>query len=203
MSERPLDVVGIGSMVVDRVHRAPRVLGADEKAILRDLRAAVRCARFIGGVVLNHLGWAAALGLRAGIFGRQADDENGRFLRAAMDRAGIARDIVLDGSASSFAEIFVDDAGERAIYMAPGATAETTRRAGAPRSRAPSSARAARLTTEVSQLPLDAALEALRIAREAGIPTVVDLDVPPSDALASGTRRRGDALRGARARPIC
>lgn len=185
MSDAPLDVVGIGSMVVDRVHRAPRILRSDEKTILRPLHGGAPMRAFTGGVVLNHLGWAAALGLRAGIFGRQADDENGRFLRAAMDRAGIARDILPDGSASSFAEIFVDDAGGRAIYMAPGATAETTALQ-VRRDHAAFIRRAARLTTEVSQLPLAAALEALRIAREAGIPTVVDLDVPPSDALASG-----------------
>jgi sugar/nucleoside kinase (ribokinase family)/D-arabinose 5-phosphate isomerase GutQ len=193
-----LDVVGIGSMVVDLVHRAPRLVGADAKAILRDVDGWGPVRRHVGGVVLNHLGWAAALGLRAGIFGRQADDENGRFLRLAMDRAGIAREIDLDGSASSFAHVFVDDAGGRAIYMAPGATSETS--AEQVRRHAPFVQRAARLTTEVSQLPLAAAREALALARAAGIPTAVDLDVPPSDALASGL---GDAdaleavLRGA------
>ncbi len=188
-SERPLALAGIGSMVVDRVHRAPRLLGADQKGILRDVEGAGPVRRFVGGVTLNHLGWAAALGLPTGIFGRQAPDENGRFLRAAMDRLGIERNLVLDGSASSVAEIFVDDAGERAIYMAPGATSETTA-ARVREHHAAFIARAARITTEVSQLPLEAALEALRIAREHGIPGVVDLDVPPSDALASGL---GDA----------
>jgi sugar/nucleoside kinase (ribokinase family)/D-arabinose 5-phosphate isomerase GutQ len=178
-----LDLVGIGSMVVDRVHRAPRILRTEEKGILRAVGEAGPVAVHVGGVVLNHLGWAAALGLRAGICGRQAADGNGRFLRGAMQRLGIARDIRLEGSASSFAEIFVDDAGERAIYMAPGATSETRAEhvrddfAGFIR-------RAARLTTEVSQLPLEAAREALRVAGENAIPTVVDLDVPPSDALA-------------------
>jgi arabinose-5-phosphate isomerase len=177
-------VVGIGSMVMDRVHRAPRILAGEEKGILRDVAGAGPVAEFIGGVVLNHLGWAAALGLRVGVFGKQADDQGGRRLRAAMDRLGIERHLVLDGSASSVAEIFVDDAGSRAIYMAPGATSETdalhVRECHADFIR-----RAARLSTEVSQLPLDATLEALRIAREAGIPTTVDLDVPPSDALAT------------------
>ena len=183
-AEDRLDAVGIGSMVVDRVHRAPRILGSDEKGILRDLGHGDPVRRHVGGVVLNHLGWASALGLRTGIFGRQADDENGRFLRAAMDRLGIERQLVIDGSASSVAEIFVDDGGGRSIYMAPGATSETT--AEHVRSRhADFIRRAARLTTEVSQLPLDAAREALAIARAAGIPTVVDLDVPPADALAS------------------
>jgi sugar/nucleoside kinase (ribokinase family) len=174
--------VGIGIMVVDRVHRTPRILGGDEKGILREVAGGEPVRTAVGGVVLNHLGWAAALGLKTGIFGRQADDEGGRFLRAAMDRFGIERDLVLDGSASSVAEIFVDDAGGRAIYMAPGATAETTAEQ-IRRDHADFIRRARRMTTEVSQLPLGAAREALAVAREAGIPTVVDLDVPPSDAL--------------------
>jgi arabinose-5-phosphate isomerase len=100
-----------------------------------------------------------------------------------MDRLGIARHLDLTGSATSVAEIFVDDAGERAIYMAPAATSETTAEH-IRRDHAPFILGAGRLTTEVSQLPLAAALEALELARAAGIPTVVDLDVPPSDALA-------------------
>jgi arabinose-5-phosphate isomerase len=169
-------------MVVDRVHRTPRILPPDAKAILRDVAGTGPVRTAVGGVVLNHLGWAAVLGLRTGIFGKQADDEGGRFLRAAMDALGMERQLRLDGSASSVAEIFVDDAGARAIYMAPGATSETsaeevrTHHAGFIR-------RAARLTTEVSQLPLAAVQAALEIARAARIPTVVDLDVPPSDAL--------------------
>ena len=195
MSARaPLDVAGIGSMVVDRVHRTPRILGPDEKALLGDVAGGGPVRTFVGGVVLNHLGWAACLGLRAAVFGRQADDAGGRFLRAAMDRLGIERDLVLEGSATSMAEIFVDDAGGRAIYMAPGATAETTA-AHVRRDHVATIRRAARLTTEVSQLPLEAAREALAIARAAGIPTVVDLDVPPSDALRSlGSEAELDAV---------
>lgn len=179
---RDLDVAGIGSMVLDHMHRAPRILHSDEKGLLRALDDGATVRRAVGGVVLNHLGWAAVLGLRTGIFGRQADDETGRFLRAAMDRAGIERHLVLDAAASSTASIFVDDEGGRAIYMSPAATAETTpehvraHHAGFLR-------RAARVTTEVSQLPLATALEVLRLAAEAGIPTLLDLDVPPSDAV--------------------
>ncbi|GAG00156.1 unnamed protein product, partial [marine sediment metagenome] len=47
--------------------------------------------------------------------------------------------------------------------------------------------------------PLDAVREVLRIAREAGIPTVLDLDVPPSDALATlgDEKTLDDVLRAA------
>ncbi len=183
MSEgRARDVAGIGSMVVDRLHRIPRVLGAEEKGILRPMPDGRPQQTFVGGVVLNHLGWAAALGLRTGVFGKQAEDENGRFLRAAMDRLGIERDLVLDGSASSFAHIFVDDEGGRAIYMAPGATSEITSEQVRIRHTAFITG-SHRVSTEVSQLPLAAVLEVLRIAEEAGIPSVVDLDVPPMDAV--------------------
>jgi sugar/nucleoside kinase (ribokinase family) len=88
-------------MVVDRVHRAPRILGSDEKGILRDVGHGAPVRTYVGGVVLNHLGWAAALGLQTGIFGRQADDEGGRFLRAAMDRFGIERDLRSPRSSST------------------------------------------------------------------------------------------------------
>jgi arabinose-5-phosphate isomerase len=186
-------VVGIGSMVVDRVHRTPRILACDEKIALREVDGGpVR--RSVGGVVLNHLGWAAVLGLRVGIFGRQAADENGRFLRRAMDAFGIERHLDLSGSATSVAEIFVDDAGGRAIYMAPGATSET-RAEHVRRDHAGFVQCAARLSTEISQLPLDAVCEALALAREAGIPSAVDLDVPPSDAV--GTLGDAAALEAA------
>jgi sugar/nucleoside kinase (ribokinase family)/D-arabinose 5-phosphate isomerase GutQ len=179
---RHLDVVGIGSVVADRIHRVPKLLGADQKAIARALPGGGSVEVRVGGVVLNHLGWAALLGLDVGIFGRQADDADGRFLRDAMDRHGIEHRFVLDGSASSFAEVFIDDGGNRAIYMAPGATSETTRD-DIRRHHADFIRDADRITTEVSQLPLATALEVARIAKEAGVPVVVDLDVPPSQAV--------------------
>ncbi|MBW2268912.1 MAG: SIS domain-containing protein [Deltaproteobacteria bacterium] len=189
-----LDVVGIGSMVLDRVHRAPRLLGAEAKGILRDVAGAGPVQSHVGGVVLNHLGWAAALGLRTGIFGRQGDDADGRLLRAAMQAIGMERDLTLVDAATSVAEIFVDDGGGRAIYMAPGATSGTTA-AYVRDAHADTIRSAARLTTEVSQLPLAAALAALEIARAAGVPSVVDLDVPPSEAVPGlGSQAELDAV---------
>jgi arabinose-5-phosphate isomerase len=176
-------------MAVDRVHRAPRILEGGEKGVLRDVDGGGSVRTHVGGVVLNHLGWAAVLGLRAGICGRQGDDEGGRFLRAVMQETGIEIDIDVDASLSStVAEIFVDDAGERSIYMAPGATSETTSEH-VRKQHAQFIRRARTLSTEVSQLPLEAALAALRIAHESGRETVVDFDVPASDA----TETLGDA----------
>lgn len=177
-----LHLVGLGSMVVDRLHRAARILGPDEKGPLLRLAEGGSVHSVVGGVVLNQLGWASALGLRTGIFGKQGDDEPGRVLRGAMDRAGIAHHLTLDGTASSVAEIFVDASGERAIYFDPAATSELTAGEVAAR-HGDFLRRGARFTTEVHQVPLAVVHEALRVAREAGLETTVDLDVPPSDAV--------------------
>jgi arabinose-5-phosphate isomerase len=136
----------------------------------------------VGGVTLNHLSWASLLGLRVGICGKQADDGYGRLLRAGMDSHRIDKQITLDGSASSSAHIFVDPEGRRGIYMSPAATSETTgeyvRTMHADYIR-----RSRMLSTEISQLPLDAVVAALEIAREAGATTTLDVDIPRGDAI--------------------
>jgi arabinose-5-phosphate isomerase len=190
MAEAKLDLAGCGSMVVDLFYRTPKFVRADEKIALyahhgdggRMERAAV------GGLVLNHLGWARVLGLEVGAFGKIGADRNGEFLCRAMDQLGIRHHLTTDGSASSFAKIFVDARGGRAIYMARGATAEL-----APdeirRRHAGFICHARMISTEISQLPLRTVIALLLFARANSIPTVLDLDLPPADACpALGTR---------------
>jgi len=179
---RHYDIVGSGSMVVDRIVRARRILGPEEKAELQVEPGGAAIAERVGGVTLNHLGWARILGMRTAIFGKQADDPEGRLLRQGMERLGIEHRIDLSGSASSLAQVIVDEAGERAIYMARGATAEL--------SAADLDARFADLiasstlfSSEVSQLPLATVARAFELAREHGVQTVLDLDLPRAEAL--------------------
>jgi len=190
--DQKLDLVGIGSMVVDLIYRVPRIISSEEKVILtaHDGRDIVR--KLVGGVTLNHLAWAGLLGLRVGIFGKQGEDELGRFLRAGMDLYEIDKHLTLDGNSSSFAHIFVDPQGSRAIYMSPAATGETT--ADYVRERHADYIRSSKfLSTEVSQLPLNAVVAALQIAREGGVTTVLDVDVLRSDAIKTlGTRDEFD-----------
>lgn len=188
MADTKLDVVGCGSMVVDLFYRTPRILSAEEKIVIdarREAGGAERAA--VGGVVLNHLGWARILGLDVGIFGKMGDDRHGEFLREGMDRLGIRHHLTLDGSASSFATVFVDAAGNRAIYMMRGATGEL--KPAEIRRHAAFVRRARIISTEISQLSLRTVTALLQFARAHSIPTVLDVDVPPSDAVQSlGTR---------------
>jgi arabinose-5-phosphate isomerase len=164
-------------MVLDTIYRTPRLLGSEAKSLLLAHAGGAVAERFVGGVTLNHLGWAALLGLRTAVFGKQADDEEGRFLRAGMARLGIEAHLDLSGSHSSFAQVYVDPRGERAIYMSRGATGELTPGEVDER-HADVIASARMVSTEISQVPLATARRVLERAREAGALTVVDLDVP-------------------------
>ncbi|MFN0107546.1 MAG: carbohydrate kinase family protein, partial [Blastocatellia bacterium] len=192
MNERRFDLVGIGSMVVDLMYKTPRIIGSEEKIALEPFDDGSMMQMLVGGVTLNHLSWAGLLGLRTGIFGKQADDEYGRFLRAGMDRHSIDKHITLDGAASSFAHIFIAPGGARAAYMGLAATAETTGEY--IRAEHADYIRSSKMvSTEICQLPLDAVIAVLEIAREAGATTALDVDIPRSDALKSLVKEGGTA----------
>ncbi len=173
------DLAGIGSMVVDTICPVPRLGGADQKIAVP---AAAQPRSYVGGVMLNQLGWARLFGLRVALFGKQAEDANGRMLREGMRRLGIEPRLDLSGSASSFAQVYVDPTGARSIYMSPAATAELVpeeidrlHRGVIEASRVVSS--------EISQVPLSVVRRVFELARAAGALTVLDVDVPLRDAV--------------------
>jgi sugar/nucleoside kinase (ribokinase family) len=175
------DVVGLGSCTVDFFALVPRLIGAEEKI------NATRLEIHAGGVTANNLTQVARLGASAAWIGLVGDDENGRlivrqFAEDGMDRSGI---VTVPGAHSSFTWIPVDTRGERCIYMFPNVTAQVTpqdlREKFAPHIRA-----ARHFHTEASQLPLAPVFEGIRIAREAGVRVIFDLDVAPGYFIESG-----------------
>ena len=175
------DVVGLGSCTVDFFALVPRLIGAEEKI------NATRLEVHAGGVTANNLTQVARLGATAGWIGFIGDDDNGRiitrqFTEDRMDLSGI---IAVAGARSSFTWIPVDAQGERCIYMFPNVTARVTPKD--LREKFSSHIRGAKhFHTEASQLPLAPVLEGMRIAREAGVRVLFDLDVAPSYFVASG-----------------
>ncbi len=170
-----VEVVGIGSCTVDFFALVPKLIGAEEKI------NAQRLEIHAGGVTANNLTQVARLGASAGWLGLIGDDENGRiiqkeFAEDAMDLAGIE---VVKGEHSSFTWIPVDAQGERCIYMFPNVTGRIT--PGQVRERfAPHIRQAKHFHTEASQLPLAPVEEAMRIAKDAGVRVIFDLDVAAS-----------------------
>jgi len=169
------DVVGIGSCGIDYFAIVPRLLGAEEKI------NADRLEIHAGGVTGNNLTQVARLDASAGWLGLIGDDESGReitraFAEDGLDLSGIE---VVPGEKSTFTWIPVDAQGERCIYMFPNVNGKLS--AEQVRSRFASHIKRARhFHTEASQLPLAPVREGMRIAKEAGVRVIFDLDVAPS-----------------------
>jgi sugar/nucleoside kinase (ribokinase family) len=168
-------VVGIGSCGIDYFAIVPRLLGPEEKI------NAERIEIHPGGVTGNNLTQVARLGAKAGWLGLIGDDENGRLITRAfaedgLDLSGIE---VIPGEKSTFTWIPVDAHGERCIYMFPNVNGKLS--AEQVRTRfAGHIMKARHFHTEASQLPLPPVREAMRIAHEAGVRVIFDLDVAPS-----------------------
>ncbi len=168
-------VVGIGSCAIDYFAIVPRLLGPDEKI------NADRLEIHAGGVTGNNLTQVARLGASAGWLGLIGDDESGRLITQAFKEDGL--DIsgveIVKGEQSSLTWIPVDAQGERCIYMFPNVngklSVEQVRNRFAPQIR-----KAKHFHTEASQLPLPPVREGMKIAREAGVRVIFDLDVAPS-----------------------
>ncbi len=190
---RQTEVVGLGSCTVDFFALVPKLIGAEEKI------NATRLEIHAGGVTANNLTQVARLGAHAGWIGLIGDDENGRiiqkeFAEDGMDTSGIE---VVRGEHSSFTWIPVDTQGERCIYMFPNVTAKVTpeqiRKRFAPHIR-----QARHFHTEASQLPLPPVLEAIRVARDAGVQVIFDLDVDPTYFVQAGLGTKDELLEALR-----
>ena len=176
-----LGAVGLGSNVVDRFYR---VRGEDGLAPIVGVKGYFAAeGEVVGGVTLNLLSWAQALGVPTALAALQGEDEAGRMIRAAMGEHGISADVltVTEDVASSVSHVILDESGERTILMAPHATATLTA-ASVEEYFAAAVARSSLITTEISQVPLDGVTAYMQLALENGIPTVLDVDVPPSVA---------------------
>ena len=174
MAANRVDVVGIGSCTVDYFAIVPRLLGAEEKI------NATRMEVHAGGVTANNLTQVARLGVSTGWLGLIGDDENGRIIQKAfaedgMDASGVE---VVKGERSSLTWIPVDTAGERCIYMFPNVTGKISIFQVDNRF-APHIKSARHFHTEASQLPIAPVKQAMKMARDAGVRVIFDLDVSP------------------------
>jgi arabinose-5-phosphate isomerase len=179
-------LLGFGAAVVDSVTPVAGLLAADAKQ--KTLAAG---ARHAGGVILNQLAWARALGLSSGLVGASGSGPGAAFLRGECRRLGVETEgwQPLPEADADQARIYVTPKGQRAIYLEPGASIlQSPEHAAALEPRL----KLARfLVTEVSLLPLASVEAALKLAKAAGRESFLDLDVPPR--LAAGAQGLGTA----------
>lgn len=110
------EVIGFGALNMDKLYRVNKIATADEESFVVDFEEAC------GGSAANTIVGLARLGCKVGFIGKVADDREGRMLlndfrREGVDTSGIT---IAKRGRSGTVMGFVDEKGERALYVDPG-----------------------------------------------------------------------------------
>ena len=184
---KKVDVIGLGSCTVDFFALVPHLLQGNDKV------NATKLEIHAGGVTANNLTQVARAGASTGWFGLTGTDANSKIILEAFkaDKIDTSHVVQVKGEQSSLTWIPVDVHGERSIYMFPNVTAKVT-----PKQIRTKFAKyikqAKHLHTEASQLPMAPVLEAMRIARAAGVKNIFDLDVDVNYFVSAGLGTEAD-----------
>lgn len=110
------DAVGFGALNVDRLYRVSKIAGEDEESFITN--HTVAC----GGSAANTICGLARLGLKTGFIGRVADDPEGQLLMDDFTNEGVDTEgtTIVKGEQSGTVIGFVDNQGQRALYVYPG-----------------------------------------------------------------------------------
>jgi len=111
-----LDVICFGALNVDKLYKVKRIASADEESEILDFKEAP------GGSAANTAVGLAKLGVKTGFIGKIATDREGELLIRSFINEGVNTDgIVVSPHGRSGQVIgFVDERGERALYVDPG-----------------------------------------------------------------------------------
>ena len=170
---------------MDIFHKVQSLPAAGQKGYFQNATEPIS-AKLVGGVTLNHLCWARLLGVNTSLLALEGDDENGRLIRSKLETFDVGTDTIAvsDSYCTSVSHIFLDSKGERSIMMAPGSTSQINRDSVREILAAHfQDENACLFSTEISQVPLQGVLEMLALSRRYGIPSMIDVDVPPSVAV--------------------
>jgi ribokinase len=110
------DVVGFGALNVDKLFRVNRIAAKEEESFITDF------AETCGGSAANTVVGLAKLGCKAGFIGKVADDREGKMLLEEFRREGVdTKGVAVAKQGRSGAVVgFVDENGDRALYIDPG-----------------------------------------------------------------------------------
>lgn len=160
--------VVVGSLNADLVTEVPRIPLPGQTLRASGLR------RFTGGKGANQAVALARLGASVEMVGAVGDDAEGRAVRAELSRAGVStRHVaVRPEAATGLAVVMVDEAGDNAIVVVPGANGQLVPGALPAASAAPL-ADADVLLTQL-ETPLPTVRSALRGGVDAGMLTVLN-----------------------------
>ncbi len=110
------DVIGFGALNVDKLYKVNMIAREEEESFVIDFKETS------GGSAANTIAGLARLGLRTGFIGKVAEDREGELLlsdfrKEKVNTSGI---VVSKEGRSGVVMGYVDEKGERALYVDPG-----------------------------------------------------------------------------------
>jgi len=110
-----VDIVGVGALNWDRLLKVDRLAGSDEEVVVTKVEEEA------GGSAANTVAGLGRFGVSCGFIGRIGSDDAGEqiitaFQADSVDTSGVVRLVGRSGAVYSF----VDDSGERTMYVDPG-----------------------------------------------------------------------------------
>lgn len=113
---KKIDVVGFGALNVDKLYNVNKIAFKDEEAFITDFNI------FCGGSAANTIIGLSKLQTKTGFIGKIADDQDGRLLVKNLQKENVNIDgIIINKQGRSGNVIgFVDQEGQRALYVDPG-----------------------------------------------------------------------------------
>jgi len=110
------DVVCFGALNMDRLYKVDRIAKEGEERLITDFMEAP------GGSAANTAAGLARLGVKTGFIGKVANDREGQLLLEDFRREGVDTNgiIVSREGRSGVVMGYVDEKGERALYVDPG-----------------------------------------------------------------------------------
>ncbi|MCS7114631.1 MAG: carbohydrate kinase family protein [Nitrososphaerota archaeon] len=110
------DVVGFGALNMDKLYKVNKIVGPEEEGFVIDFKE--EC----GGSAANTMVGLARLGCRVGFIGKVAMDREGKMLIKDFQRENVNTEGVIRAKTGRSGTVlgFVDERGDRALYVDPG-----------------------------------------------------------------------------------
>ncbi|MEM1540073.1 MAG: carbohydrate kinase family protein [Candidatus Bathyarchaeia archaeon] len=110
------DVIGFGALNVDKLYKVDKIAGPEEEGFI------INCEESCGGSAANTIVGLARLGCKVGFIGKVANDREGKMLLEDFRMEGVNTKGIIKAKTGRSGVVmgFVDQKGERALYVAPG-----------------------------------------------------------------------------------
>ncbi|MDI9624447.1 MAG: carbohydrate kinase family protein [Methanothermobacter sp.] len=110
------DVVGFGALNMDQLYMVDKIIGPEEETIIRGFKESC------GGSAANTIIGLSKLGLKTAYIGKVAMDREGLKLKENLEREKVNLDLLIITKKGRSGKVigFVDEHGQRALYLDPG-----------------------------------------------------------------------------------